>query len=143
MRVVYTAGVWDLLHRGHLNLLWESKQLGDILVVGVVSDAGCNAYKGFFPAQHSQHRMRAIENFGCVDVVELQATTDPTPLLERFRPDVFTHADGDGDWTELRERVRAMGAEYVNLSYTPGISSTAIRAEMKRHNREVQNAVSA
>ena len=143
MRIVYTAGVWDLLHRGHLNLLWESKQLGDILVVGVVSDAGCNAYKGAFPAQHSQHRIRAIENFGFVDVVELQVTTDPTPLLERFRPDVFTHADGDGDWTELRERVRAMGAEYVNLPYTPGISSTALRAEMKQLNQGVQNAVSA
>ena len=143
MRLVYTAGVWDLLHRGHLNLLWESKQLGDILVVGVVSDAGCFAYKGTWPTQHLQHRVRAVENIGCVDVVEIQTTTDPTPLLERYRPDVFTHADGDGDWTALRERVRAMGAEYVNLPYTPGISSTALRAGMKQRNQEAQHAASA
>ena len=143
MRIVYTAGVWDLLHRGHLNLLWESKQLGDILVVGVVSDAGTYAYKGAFPAQHSQHRIRAIENFGFVDVVELQVTTDPSPLLERFRPDVMTHGD---DWQELRvgqETVARLGIEWKLIPYTPGISSTALRAEMKQPEQEVQNAVSA
>jgi len=143
VRIVYTAGVWDLLHRGHLNFLWESKKLGDILVVGVVSDAGTFAYKGVFPIQHSQHRVRSMENIGFVDVVEIQGTTDPTALLERFRPDVFTHADGDGDWTELRDRVRAMGIEYVDIPYTPGISSTALRAERKQHKQEVQHAVSA
>ena len=143
MRVVYTAGVWDLLHRGHLNLLWESKKLGDILVVGVVSDAGCNAYKGFFPAQHSQHRVRAIENFGFVDVVEIQSTTDPTPLLERYRPDVMTHGD---DWQELREgqeTIARLGIEWRLIPYTPGISSTALRVKAKQPKQEVQNAVSA
>jgi len=127
MKVIYTAGVWDLLHRGHLNILWESKRLGDVLVVGVVSDAGCMAYKGFAPVQNSQLRIRNIRELGFVDVVELQATTDPTPLLERYRPDVMTHGD---DWEELREgqdTINRLGIEWRLIPYTPGISSTALR----------------
>ena len=127
MRVIYTAGVWDLLHRGHLNILWESKRLGDVLVVGVVSDAGCMAYKGFAPVQNSQLRIRNVRELGFVDVVELQATTDPTPLLERYRPDVMTHGD---DWEELREgqdTINRLGIEWRLIPYTPGISSTVLR----------------
>jgi len=127
MRVIYTAGVWDLLHRGHLNILWESKRLGDVLVVGVVSDAGCLAYKGFAPVQNSQLRIRNVRELGFVDVVELQATTDPTPLLERYRPDVMTHGD---DWEELREgqdTINRLGIEWRLIPYTPGISSTVLR----------------
>ena len=127
MKVIYTAGVWDLLHRGHLNILWESKRLGDVLVVGVVSDAGCMAYKGFAPVQNSQLRIRNVRELGFVDVVELQATTDPTPLLERYRPDVMTHGD---DWEELREgqdTINRLGIEWRLIPYTPGISSTVLR----------------
>jgi cytidyltransferase-like protein len=127
MRLVYTAGVWDLLHRGHVNILWESKRLGDVLVVGVVSDAGCQAYKGFVPRQNVQQRIRAVRALGFVDVVEMQPTTDPSPLLERYRPDVMTHGD---DWTELRqgmETIRRLGIEWRLIPYTPGISSTELR----------------
>ena len=126
-RVVYTAGVFDLLHRGHLNFLWQSKQLGDILVVGVVSDSGTNAYKDIFPAEHQQHRMREIRQLEFVDHVVHQATTDPTPILERIRPDVMTHAD---DWTRLKEghdTLERLGIEWVLIPYTEGISSTELR----------------
>lgn len=131
MRIIYTAGVWDLLHRGHLNILWESRRLGHMLVVGVVSDAGCFDYKGFAPVQNSQLRMQVIRRLGFVDVVELQATTDPSPLLERYRPDVMTHGD---DWTELRrgqETVKQLGIEWRLIPYTEGISSTVLRKQLQ------------
>jgi len=137
MRVIYTAGVWDLLHRGHLNILWESKQLGDVLVVGVVSDGGCLAYKGFTPVQNSQKRARMIEALGFVDVVELQPSTDPTPLLERYRPDVMTHGD---DWERLREgaeTLERLGIEWKLIPYTPGISSTVLREKRQNGRRPV------
>jgi cytidyltransferase-like protein len=131
MRVIYTAGVWDMLHRGHLNFLWASKRLGDVLVVGVVSDAGCAAYKGHTPVQNAQARARAVEGLGFVDAVVWQSTTDPTPELERFHPDVMTHGD---DWPELKqgqETLRRLGIEWRLLPYTPGISSTLLRAERR------------
>lgn len=132
MKIIYTAGVWDLLHRGHLNVLWESKRLGDVLVVGVVSDAGCAAYKGRRPHQNAALRMQVIRRLGFVDVVELQPTTDPTPLLERFRPGIMTHGD---DWHRLREgheTLDRLGIEWVSIPYTHGVSSTELRAQLRR-----------
>jgi rfaE bifunctional protein nucleotidyltransferase chain/domain len=127
MRVIYTAGVWDLLHRGHLNILWRSKALGDVLVVGVVSDAGTAAYKGRRPVQNVQARMEAVKRLGFVDVVELQHTTDPSENLYRFRPDVMTHGD---DWSELLEgndTLAELGIEFRLLPYTDGVSTTLLR----------------
>lgn len=127
-RVVMTSGVWSLLHRGHINLLWRAKQLGDVLVVGVVSDGGTVAYKGRMPADTVDQRIAAIARLPFVDVVSYQHTTDPTPLLERFRPDAFVHGD---DWAELREghdTLARLGIEWVTLPYTPDISTTMLRA---------------
>lgn len=129
-RVVFTAGVFDLLHRGHINLLWRARQLGDILVVGVVSDAGTRAYKGRTPVQDADLRMRNVSALRFVDIVELQATTDPTPLLERYRPDVMTHGD---DWVRLREgheTLERLGIEWITLPYTPDVSTTILRRAM-------------
>ena len=98
------------------------------MVVGVVTDSGCEAYKGFRPAQYDRHRMRMIERLSWVDVVELQRGTDPSELLERYRPDVMTHGD---DWKELREgqeTIERLGIEWVLIPYTAGISSTALIA---------------
>lgn len=127
-RVVLTSGVFDLMHRGHLNLLYRARQLGDLLVVGVVSDAGVRAYKGRMPAENVQLRMQNIERSGIANVVLFQPTTDPSPLLERMRPDVFVHGD---DWSRLlegNETLERLGIEFVTLPYTPGISTTMLRA---------------
>jgi rfaE bifunctional protein nucleotidyltransferase chain/domain len=127
LRIVYTAGVFDLLHRGHLNLLARSRLLGDLLVVGVVSDAGARAYKGQMPVQSLPLRMDALLRLPLVDVVVPQPTTDPSALLERFRPDIMTHGD---DWTELREgheTLERLGIEWRLIPYTPGISTTLLR----------------
>lgn len=122
------SGVFDLLHRGHLNLLWRARQLGDMLLVGVVSDDGTKAYKEQFPQQMQWRRMAALQRLPCVNLVELQETTDPTPLLERWRPDVLVHGD---DWDRLlvgQETVERLGVEWVLLPYTHGISTTSLRA---------------
>ena len=135
LRVVMTSGVFDLLHRGHINLLWRSRLLGDVLIVGVVSDAGTNAYKNRFPVENQQLRMERVGRLSFVDVVAAQATTDPTPLLRRFRPDVFTHGD---DWERLlqgQDTIEALGILYVSLPYTPGVSSTGLRRAINDRDR--------
>lgn len=122
-----TSGVFDLLHRGHLNLLWRSRQLGDVLIVGVVSDSGTFAYKQVFPVENVQQRINNLRRLGFVDVVVEQATTDPTPLLKRFLPDVYTHGS---DWSRLKEgheTIDHLGIEWVLLPYTEGITSTILR----------------
>lgn len=129
-KVVFTAGVFDLLHRGHLNLLWRSKQLAGpngLLVVGVVSDNGANAYKHRFPVQNEIARIEAVRRVTFVNVVERQPTTDPTPLLVRFQPDIMTHGD---DWDRLlqgQETVERLGIEWVLLPYTKDVSTTMLR----------------
>lgn len=127
MRVIYTAGVFDLLHPGHVRLLERSRALGDALVVGVVGDAGCEAYKGKRPVQTEAERLEVVRGLRCVTLAVLQPTTDPTPVLEVLRPDAMTHGD---DWHELRQgqaTLDRLGIEWVLLPYTPGVSSTAIR----------------
>lgn len=128
-RIVLTSGCWDLLHRGHLNFLWSARMQGDLLVVGTLTDDGMHAYKNIWPAQPLKWRMEAVAALSFVDVVVEQETTDPTPLLKRFMPDVYAHADGDGDWSLLRSRVAACGVRYENLLYTPGITSTDLRLQ--------------
>ena len=126
-RIAYVPGVWDILHQGHLSILWRAKALCDILIVGVVSDAGCHAYKGLMPTENLELRIRHLERLRWIDAVVPQATTDPTANLERFRPDILVHGD---DWTKLREgaeTLERLGIRWVSLSYTPEISSTMLR----------------
>jgi glycerol-3-phosphate cytidylyltransferase len=125
--VVYTAGVWDLFHRGHLNLLWQSRQLGEVLIVGVVTDRGVLAYKDREPVDNLWERMGKIEDLPWVDMVMEQEGTDPSDNLRRILPDVFTHGS---DWDKLREgheTLEELGIEYVSIPYTPGISTTILR----------------
>jgi glycerol-3-phosphate cytidylyltransferase-like family protein len=74
-------------------------------------------------------RVESLRRLSFVDVVVVQPTTDPTVNLERFSPDIFTHADGDGDWSALHARVEALGVRYVNLPYRAGVSSTKLRGQ--------------
>lgn len=130
MITVYTAGVWDLLHEGHLNALEASAAMGDRLIVGVVSDAGAEAYKRR-PVQDERTRLRVIRSLRCVDYAVIQATTDPTPILEALLPDIMTHAD---DWSRLREgheTLERLGIEWRQFPYTSHVSTTKIIERMK------------
>lgn len=123
-RVIFVPGVFDLLHRGHLNILRASRALGDVLVVGVVSDDGAAAYKRR-PVQDEQSRLEIVKALRMVDAAYIQPTTDPTPLLEsiRPRPSILVHGS---DWDRLREghaTLARLGIRFVRLPYTEGIST--------------------
>jgi len=137
-KLIYTAGIWDWMHEGHLNILRRSKALGTHLIVGVVSDDGAEAYKRR-PVQHELTRLQVVAAVKYVDAVVLQPTTDPTPILEWLRPAVMTHGD---DWDRLlegNETLKAMGIEFVLIPYTHGVSSTETLQRMaERHMDDVQ-----
>lgn len=125
MKIVYTAGVFDLLHEGHLNILRESKKLGDRLIVGVVSDTGASKYKRL-PVDPESRRLARIQALEWVDLAIIQQESDPTRELEVIRPHIMTHGS---DWDRLKyghETLDRLGVEFVVLPYTPDISTTKI-----------------
>ena len=127
MRLIYTAGVWDILHRGHINFLRESAKLGDVLIVGVVTDCGTEAYKHILPTQDQWTRLKQVRQLPWVTFATLQDGTDPSNNLRRFLPDIFTHGD---DWHRLKQghdTLEELGIEYVTVPYTPNVSSTQLR----------------
>jgi glycerol-3-phosphate cytidylyltransferase len=131
MRIVYHAGVWDLFHAGHLSILQRSKELGDVLVVGVVTDVGAAAYKPRAPVISQDERLRIVSALECVDAAFLQPGTDPSPVLEALAavgvcPSVMAHGD---DWSELREgndTLERLGIELALLPYGNGDGTTGI-----------------
>lgn len=135
-RIIYCPGVWDLLHLGHLNILRRSKSLGDKLIVGVVSDEGAAAYKRR-PVHDEVTRLEVVKALRMVDAAYIQATTDPTPLLELLRPHVLTHGT---DWEQLREgqeTLERLGIAFVRLPYTQGVSSSEYIAQLVQRGMEV------
>lgn len=95
--LVFTNGVFDILHRGHVTYLSRAKALGDILIVGVNSDAGVRRLKGAGrPINTLEDRAQILAALSCVD--HLIAFDEPTPieLIRALRPDVFVKG---GDYT--------------------------------------------
>lgn len=135
MRIVMTSGVFDLLHVGHLNLLRNARNLGDVLVVGVLTDEGAKAYKRE-PVQDEVTRLEVIRALDCVDFAFLQRDTDPTRELEVIRPDVLAHGS---DWARLlrgQETVERLGIQWALLPYTEGVSTSELVAQVVNRYRD-------
>jgi len=127
--VVWTNGVFDLLHVGHLHSLREARRHGDILVVGVNSDASVRANKGpdrpIFPAAERVELLAALE---LVDAITVFDDPTPTRLLEALRPDVHVkgadYAPPDGKPIPEAEVVRGYGGRIEFVELVPERSST-------------------
>lgn len=129
-RIAYVPGVWDLLHRGHLNLLRQVRAQCHTLVVGVVGDEGAAAYKRR-PVHDQETRVEVMRELRLVDHVMLQETTDPSPNVIRLRPNALFHGD---DWHQLREgqdTLEVLGIAYVMVPYTHGVSTSEILASLR------------
>lgn len=130
-KVVYTSGTFDLFHIGHLNVLKRSKELGDLLVVGVSTDELVESYKKSPPVISYEDRVAIIKNLKCVDlVVKQEVLTDPN-LLVKYNVDVVTIGD---DWKTKYlpglEWAKKHGLKVVYLPYTRGVSSTDIKKKI-------------
>jgi glycerol-3-phosphate cytidylyltransferase len=123
-RIVYTAGVWDLFHFGHLKTLKFASNLGDRLCVGVITDEGCFAYKGYKPTIPTEQRFEIILALDFVDSVYIQDGTDPSTVLKMIYSNLQT---GDkivamthgADWLELKEGMDTLIELGVPLVLTP------------------------
>lgn len=128
-RIVFTNGCFDLLHIGHTRYLQAAKSLGDVLVVGVNSDASVRSLEKApdRPIVPEAQRAEVLAALGCVDFVVLFAEPNPGRLIAAIQPDVLVKG---GDWAPDaivgREVVEARGGVVHIIPLTPGISTTAL-----------------
>jgi D-beta-D-heptose 7-phosphate kinase/D-beta-D-heptose 1-phosphate adenosyltransferase len=125
---VFTNGVFDLLHPGHVDVLCAARAEGDALIVGVNSDASVRRLKGpERPVRDEAERAYVLASLEAVDAVVVFGEDTPLELVRRLEPDVIVKG---GDYTEATivgaREVRAWGGEVVVIPLTPGHSTTAI-----------------
>jgi D-glycero-beta-D-manno-heptose 1-phosphate adenylyltransferase len=140
-RVVFTNGCFDLLHVGHVRYLQAAKRLGDILVVGINSDASVRRLeKGRGrPIVPQADRAEVLAALASVDVVTIFDQETPIELIRLVQPDVLVKG---GDWAPDQivgaDVVRARGGRVRSLRFVSGYSTTALVrriAEMRKSRR--------
>lgn len=127
-RIVFTNGVFDILHSAHVAYLSQARSFGDILVVGVNADESVRRLKGpTRPVNHLLERCRVLAGLSCVDLVAPFAENDPTGLIHHVRPDVYVKG---GDYTRetLPEAgvVESYGGELRLVEYIADHSTTGV-----------------
>jgi D-beta-D-heptose 7-phosphate kinase/D-beta-D-heptose 1-phosphate adenosyltransferase len=131
-RIVTLNGSFDLLHAGHLHILEDAKRQGDVLIVGLNSDASVKRYKSADrPLIPEEYRAQMLLALRCVDYVHVFDEDVPMPFLEEVRPDV--HVNGSeygGDCIEAPV-VKKHGGRIHIVEKVPGLSTTAIIDKIK------------
>ncbi len=128
-RIVFTNGCFDLMHVGHTRYLQAAKSMGDLLVVGINTDASVrHLEKGQDrPIVPESQRAEVLAALGCVDFVVLFAEPDPGRLIATIQPDVLVKG---GDWTPEkivgRDIVEARGGVVHIIPLVPDMSTTAL-----------------
>ena len=127
-RVVFTNGVFDLLHRGHAEYLEDARALGDRLVVGVNTDASVRRLKGpSRPIVGEQDRAALVRALSCVDLVVLFDDDTPQRLIEAVKPDVLVKgADYTPEAIVGREFVESRGGLVTTIPLREGLSTSEI-----------------
>ena len=132
-RVVFTNGVFDLLHPGHVDVITAARRAGDALVVGLNADASVRRLKGpTRPVRSEVERAYVLAALAAVDAVVVFAQDTPLELIRRLEPDVLVKG---GDYTEATivgaPEVRARGGDVVVVPLTPGHSTTSTIARLR------------
>jgi rfaE bifunctional protein nucleotidyltransferase chain/domain len=132
-RVVFTNGVFDLLHPGHVDLLTAARREGDVMVVAVNSDASVKRLKGDSrPIRNEAERAFVLAALRDVDAVVVFEQDTPLELIRELEPDVLVKG---GDYSEATvvgaPDVRARGGRVVIVPLTPGQSTTTIVEKLR------------
>jgi rfaE bifunctional protein nucleotidyltransferase chain/domain len=132
--IVFTNGVFDLLHIGHLRYLQQARALGDALMVGVNSDRSVRANKGpQRPITPEAERTEVLEALSCIDGVVVFDEETPHDLIALLQPDVLVKG---ADWAEDaivgRDIVEARGGRVVRVALESGQSTSAIIDKIRK-----------
>jgi rfaE bifunctional protein nucleotidyltransferase chain/domain len=132
--IVFTNGVYDLVHPGHVQYLQAARAQGDRLIVAVNSDRSVRANKGpSRPILPERERAELIAALACVDAVVIFDAETPAAVIAAIQPDVLVKgADWAHDAIVGREVVEARGGRVVRMTLTDGYSTSAIVETVKR-----------
>ncbi|MDD5360698.1 MAG: D-glycero-beta-D-manno-heptose 1-phosphate adenylyltransferase [Ignavibacteria bacterium] len=134
LKIVFTNGCFDIIHRGHLEYLNEAKALGDFLVVGVNSDSSVKKLKGKDrPVVGQDDRAFVLLNLKPVDAVIIFDEDTPYNLINFVKPDFLVKG---GDWKEDdivgSDIVKGYGGKVISLKFVDSYSSTNLIEKIKR-----------
>jgi rfaE bifunctional protein nucleotidyltransferase chain/domain len=127
-RVVFTNGVFDILHPGHVRYLTAARQEGDALIVGVNSDRSVRAIKGpTRPITPESERAEILAALSCVDATIIFDQDTPAEIIATIQPDVLVKgADWAADAIVGRDTVESRGGRVVRMPIEQGWSTTSI-----------------
>jgi D-beta-D-heptose 7-phosphate kinase/D-beta-D-heptose 1-phosphate adenosyltransferase len=127
-RIVFTNGVFDILHPGHLRYLKAARAHGDVLIVGLNSDASVRRNKGpERPINPEEERAEVLEALTCVDAVAVFAEDTPADIIRRVQPDILVKgADWPADQIVGRDTVEARGGRVILEPVEQGYSTSAL-----------------
>ena len=134
MVIGYTAGVFDMFHIGHLNILKRAKEQCDYLIVGVTTDQLCLERKKKLPVIRENDRIEIVRAIRYVDEAVFQEDMNKRRAVEKFPVSkVFVGSDWKGtpSWERYEMEFAELGCRVVYLDYTQGISSTQLREHMQ------------
>lgn len=134
MTIGYTAGVYDLFHIGHLNLLKNAKGMCDKLIVGVTTD-NLVTYKGKHSMIPFEDRLEIVRSIKYVDAVVPQDDMDKLTMCKKLGASYLFVGDdwyGTEKWQKYEEEFEKAGVKIIYFPYTKGISSTKITEALKQ-----------
>jgi D-glycero-beta-D-manno-heptose 1-phosphate adenylyltransferase len=137
-RIVFTNGCFDILHVGHVRYLAAARSKGDVLVLGLNSDASVKSIKSDSrPVVSQDQRAEVLAGLACVDYITIFDEPDPLTLIQAIKPDILAKG---ADWEETKiigsDVVKSYGGEVVRIKLVPDIStSSIIRRILKRYGR--------
>ena len=126
-KIVFTNGCFDLMHAGHANYLEFARRQGDVLVVGLNTDASVRRYKGEKrPIVDEKNRARLMAALECVDYVTWFDEDEPKELIAELQPDVLVKAEDWAHYVSGRDVVEARGGQVVLAPMVEGLSTTKL-----------------
>ncbi len=140
LKIVFTNGCFDLVHLGHIDYLAKAADLGDVLLIGVNTDASVSALKGpGRPVNNEQTRLHVLASLFYVNGVILFDDPTPVGLIRLIQPDVLVKG---ADWKKEEipgyDIVTGRGGQVETIAYLDGYSTTALEQKILNHARHKQ-----
>lgn len=133
-RIVFTNGCFDIIHKGHIHLLTQAKEKGDLLIVAVNSDSSVRRIKGQKrPLTKEGDRIQVLAALEMVDNVVLFDEETPSAIIQEVSPDILVKG---GDWKEEEivgaDFVKSKGGEVYSLPYLKGYSTSSLITKIQK-----------